>query len=112
MEGVTILNTELVNYYCVGIFLFVLSFIGTILSIVLAIISFKSDDFGGGIFSIIGLCSMIVLCLMGAFAFSDSSERYEYTVTISDEVSFNEFTAKYEIIEQRGKIYVVRERVL
>lgn len=33
-----------------------------------------------------------------------------YKVTISDEVSMNEFLEKYEIIEQDGKIFTIRER--
>ena len=33
-----------------------------------------------------------------------------YKVTISDEVSMNEFMEKYEIINQDGKIYTIRER--
>jgi hypothetical protein len=33
----------------------------------------------------------------------------QYKVTISDEVSMNEFLDKYEIIDQEGKIYTVRE---
>jgi hypothetical protein len=35
----------------------------------------------------------------------------EYKVTISDDVSLNEFNEKYEIVGQDGKIYTVRERV-
>ena len=34
-----------------------------------------------------------------------------YKVTISDEVSMNEFMDKYEILNQDGKIYTVKERV-
>ena len=34
----------------------------------------------------------------------------QYKVTISDEVSMNEFVEKYEIIEQEGRIYTVIER--
>lgn len=34
----------------------------------------------------------------------------EYKVTISDEVSMNEFNEKYKIVGQDGKIYTVRER--
>ena len=34
----------------------------------------------------------------------------EYKVTISDEVSFNEFIEKYDIVDQEDKIYTVRER--
>lgn len=33
-----------------------------------------------------------------------------YKVVISDEVSMNEFTERYEILEQDGKIYTVKER--
>lgn len=40
------------------------------------------------------------------------STQYEtrYQVTISDQVSMNDFLDKYEIIAQDGKIYTVRER--
>ncbi len=34
----------------------------------------------------------------------------QYKVTISDEVSMNDFLERYEIINQEGKIYTVRER--
>ena len=34
----------------------------------------------------------------------------QYKVTISDEVSMNDFLERYEIIDQEGKIYTVRER--
>lgn len=36
--------------------------------------------------------------------------KTQYKVTISDEVSMNEFLEKYEIIDQEGKILTVRER--
>ena len=55
--------------------------------------------------------------LLGAIVVFGNSPRptteidyIEYKVTISDEVGFNEFTEKYEIISQDGKIYTVRER--
>ena len=34
----------------------------------------------------------------------------QYKITISDEVSMNEFSDKYEVLDQEGKIYIVRER--
>lgn len=39
-------------------------------------------------------------------------KEYEthYKVLISDEVSMNEFLEEYEIIDQEGKIYTVKER--
>ena len=48
--------------------------------------------------------------IMGA-AFSTPSEyETQYKITISDEVQMNDFIDKYEIIEQSGKLYTVRER--
>lgn len=35
----------------------------------------------------------------------------QYKVTISDEVLMNEFTEKYDIISQEGRIYTVREKI-
>lgn len=39
-------------------------------------------------------------------------EAYEtqYKVTISDEMPMNEFLEKYEIVDQEGKIYTIREK--
>ena len=34
----------------------------------------------------------------------------EYKVTIDDSVSMNEFLDKYEILDQEGKIYTVKEK--
>lgn len=52
--------------------------------------------------------------LFGAFIGSEFGDpaKYEtqYKLTISDNVSMNEFMEKYEIIDQEGKIYTVRER--
>ena len=61
---------------------------------------------------------IIVGILMGIFdgiLFGEAGRnpiKYEtqYKVTISDEVKMSEFYEKYEIIEQDGKIYTVRER--
>ena len=33
-----------------------------------------------------------------------------YTVTISDEVKMKEFYNRYDIISQKGEVYVIREK--
>lgn len=59
--------------------------------------------------------SIILGVLMGGL-FADGilpkPTEYEthYKVTIDDSVSVNEFNNKYEIIDQEGKIYTIRER--
>lgn len=37
-------------------------------------------------------------------------EYIEHEVLVDDSVSFTEFNEKYEIVSQKGKIYVVREK--
>lgn len=44
----------------------------------------------------------LVLCL------SELARVATYKVTISDTVSYNEFTAKYDIVKTEGKIITVR----
>jgi uncharacterized protein YacL len=41
---------------------------------------------------------------------TDTIDHVEYKVTIDDSVSMNEFLDKYEIIDQEGKIYTVKEK--
>ena len=58
------------------------------------------------------LCSGLgVLLGLGLGLATGKPTDYEtqYKVTISDEVSMNEFLEKYEIIDQEGKIYTVIE---
>lgn len=40
----------------------------------------------------------------------DIIDHIEYQVTISDSVNLNEFLEHYEIIDQQGKIYTIKER--
>lgn len=63
------------------------------------------------------LLGMLIGALLGAVigllpASSCIPNEYvtQYKVTISDEVSMNDFLSRYEIIDQEGKIYTVRER--
>ena len=41
---------------------------------------------------------------------TDTVDYIEYKVTIDDSVSMNEFLDKYEILDQEGKIYTVKEK--
>lgn len=62
--------------------------------------------------SVIGIIIGVLLSFMiGDMAETPIKYTNQYKVTISDEVSMNEFISKYEIINQEGKIYTVRERI-
>ena len=48
--------------------------------------------------------------VLGDVAKTPTAYETHYKVTIDDSVSMNEFLDKYEIIDQEGKIYTVKER--
>ena len=63
----------------------------------------------GRISLIFGLC---VALLMGTKIRQTTNQidYIEHEVLVDDSVSLTEFTKKYEIVSQKGKIYVVREK--
>lgn len=74
--------------------------------------SILSDDWGN---MGIGILAGIMIGLVfgtGVGLGEGMLTKYEthYKVIISDEVSMNDFLERYEIMDQEGKIYTVRER--
>ena len=62
---------------------------------------------------IVTIVLSLVISIFCGFAVKDKTPKTietRYEVLISDNMSFKEFHANYEIIEQRGEIYVIRER--
>ena len=64
------------------------------------------------LFSAAGMLAGALLGLVAGGIFIQKTDEVEisYKVTVSEEVPLNEFLDKYEIIDQDGKIYTVRER--
>ena len=64
----------------------------------------------------VGLIIGLICALLGsplltaAFSRKEVGKEYHYKVIIDDSVSMNEFLDKYEILDQEGKIYIVKER--
>lgn len=57
------------------------------------------------------ITGLLVGCIVGdRILCTPTTYETQYKVTISDEVSMNEFLEKYEVIDQEGKILTVRER--
>ena len=112
MDGVTILNTINSNKDVIlGIVLLILGLFVLCITILSAICSYEEI----GKFNI--LTAFSIFCAIITFVFIIigiinlvNLDATTYEVTISDEVSFKDFTSKYEIIEQRGEIYIVKER--
>lgn len=107
MEGVTILNETMVeNSVSMGIFGIVVFSIIFIFSVIMMIVAFENIR----IDVIVAGAIMCVICLLGIVGVIKTSPYKQYEVTVSDNVSFKEFSEKYKVIEQRGEIYVVREQ--
>lgn len=116
MNGVEILATEKVisetafnwtGFWITGIVII-------IIPLIFVILEFLSGEIevAWGIF-VVG----IIFAAMAGYAFGKVTEepiayKNQYKVTVSDEVSMNEFNKRYEIIDQEGKIYTVEERGL
>lgn len=115
MNGVEILNQT--NIYCkevnFGIFWLMLGF-GLFVGLVLAILEWRDGFIASGILAIIiGLICGAFLGIIGCAASIDTTDKLshvEYEVIVSDEVNFTDFMEKYEILDQEGRIYTVKER--
>ena len=67
------------------------------------------NDWAAILCLILLVVSVVIMCL-GVISNKNSIDYIEYKVTIDDSVSMNEFLDKYEILDQEGKIYTVREK--
>jgi uncharacterized protein YacL len=116
IEGVEILSQTNVYEYTASSWLILLFLtIGFIVGLVIAVIECINYGFDSDVICVVVYCTLIGLGI-GFIGFllsiepTDTVDHIEYKVTISDTVNFNEFTDKYEILDQEGKIYTIRER--
>ena len=110
MTGVEILSsTEIYNTFlpewgiAAAVILMIVSFF--------AIFMFIANDK----YILMWVCFGLTIAFLMLAGFSSSENKkdinhIEYKVTIDDSVSMNEFLDKYEILDQEGKIYTVKEK--
>ena len=113
MPGVEILNTTI--HYKEVMPTWVLIVIIAII-VIPAVVSLIGEIQDKDLLSTIGRISLIfglcVALLMGTKIRQTTNQidYIEHEVLINDSVSLTEFNEKYEIVSQKGKIYVVREK--
>ena len=116
MSGVEILATEEVaiawaSWNWKGFLLTVgLCFL---VAIVAGVLAGVSDDWELGviIFLVVFIASGALFGTLVGFTTGEPiGYKTQYKVVIDDSVSMNEFTEKYEIIDQDGKIYIIQEK--
>ena len=109
MDGITILNTiEVTGISRNAIIVFMVSFF---IALFLMFMLEVSENSCVLVYLFIDLI-VFIGCVFVSWYQSENHKTGEirYEVTIDDTVSMTEFNKKYEIIEQRGDIFVVKER--
>ena len=107
IDGITVLSTSELVTVNIGCFIFAI--IGACVFGTGLFIFAESNDFViGSIVGIIGVLMITFTIISGNL--TKTTGEYEYKVTISDEVNFVEFNNKYEIVDQDGLIYTIREK--
>jgi hypothetical protein len=112
IDGVTILATETVEVMhptleVIGWLAIPLVFIGLIVFVVgYSLDSMECGLTGLGIVAF-SFIMAITSAVVGSYITVPSYNTYE--VILDDSVSMNEFMNTYEVLEQRGQIYVVKE---
>lgn len=116
MTGVEILSSEIVYETECSIWpIVVFTAVGFLSAIIICIISWCHFGFNLGDIplilgiTIIGAFIGLLGCLMTMHE-TDTINYVKHKVTVSDGVDFTEFMDKYEIIDQEGKIYTVKEK--
>ena len=121
MDGITILNEIEVVQVVNDTFNYTAAFIALIVTVLTcAVVGFfigrmECEEVGGTLTGVlIGLVlSLFIGALFGTLfeypPVTETTMRYE--VTIDDSVSLTEFYEHYNVIEQRGEIFVVEEKI-
>ena len=110
LEGITILNqTEIMTISNAGliwtIILCVVGFVGAILFASL------SDEYTECVIGVI-VCIVLFFIGIGIAATDDSKStgRYEYEVLIDESVSFEDVYKNYDVVEQKGKMWILEDK--
>ena len=116
MNGVEILSSVQVASEFAFNWMWFWTVFGIILSIcmIMGIYNVVSDECEWWLIIVCLIIGVVVGAITGSAIgiVTKTPTAYEthYKVTIDDSVSMNEFLDKYEILDQEGKIYTVKER--
>ena len=109
MTGVEILSEKII--YCSNLpwYFSLIFIILAVFCVIVAII--MADDY----IPVSIICLVLFIAFLSQILYSfttdyNNIDYITYKVTIDDSVSMNEFLDKYEILDQDGKIYTIKEK--
>lgn len=90
--------------------------IGLIVALVAATVFGLDEQSWGAFFTMLGVAGVLISLMMGFLCgcvIDPAPTEYEthYEVIVDDTVNMKEFMNTYDIVETRGAIYVVREKI-
>ena len=114
MEGIEILSQTAImeNPPWFGV-LIVVSIVSMFVCFVITFVTIVTDSSETVplIFGILGCLFFVEILILGANNFFEKpTGRYEYKALISEHVSYTEFCEKYEVVDQDGKIWIIRDK--
>ena len=110
MNGVEILSSETIYNTILPEWCLTLGLIGAFIFIYVTIQLFANCYDIAPWISLVVVIAFTVVAILSGIPNKNNVDRTEYKVTIDDSVSMNEFLYKYEILDQEGKIYTVKEK--
>jgi len=112
IPGIEVLNkTELMDYSINDTTIFI-AVIAAVIAVVSFLVSCGIQEEVGLIISVAAICIAVIALFIGSFACPDKTPTgyYKYEVLIDDSVNLNQIYNDYEIIDTRGKIYILKNR--
>ena len=110
-EGVTVLYQEAITK--IPLWFFIGLFICIAIAIIGCNLTFTRFDFIGKILTIISTITMIVFsCILPLFSnkLEVPTGQCEYQILINNDKALKEIYNKYEIIDVKGEIYIIRDK--
>ena len=113
MPGVEILNTtihykEVLPTWAIIVIIAIIA-IPMLIAVIGQISGSEITKYAGISFLLVGMVSAAFIGIVSPKP-TDKINYIEHEVLVDDSVSFIEFNKKYEIVKQKGKIYVIREK--
>lgn len=111
MNGVEILNTIYIYDSLINPLWLVLFLVAALVISIIGICTLNYDTVQKTLFILIAIVGVgVVICFIGVAIETNEIVDTKYQVIISEETKLDEFIEKYEILNQEGKIYTVREK--
>lgn len=110
MDGITILSEKIFYSDLFPKWVFVLEMIGFFSFLALTVIGIVRDKAKIAVLSLIAVFFLLILEILTQSIKGKEIDYIEYKVTIDDSVPMTEFYQRYEILDQEGKIYTVKEK--